>query len=1047
MTRLALLSALALLLPCLCLSAAEPAHREIYYSGENSSYFESEFEWSEAGMDSFSDFLLAYVPEERATEIRIRPLRESNLRYPFSLAFPRGIRACQKIVFRLRNLGEKPLGFHPGWLTSREGVVGTTNYYGWYFHYQPVLPADGQWHEYTFTISPDSQVGNGHDELSPLPLFRPFGRFVFWTDPENQQAGDLIHFQIGEIRGEDEVACQGRVQWEGPLPQDLVAGATLPLPGFQAIFSGRDPLLLATRLTLRREGQDDSCPPVAIPLEDVLRQEGKWSRPAGEVPLTPFLKSGTYRIRLECGEAELDGMEWTAQIQGRSPELPRMSVRPWKGRPTIFRGEEPMTGIMRATYTTEGPKGIRAFSQAGVKIFGFCSTPTEGGYSLETLTEYAPGQYDYAQFDSRMRNTLEVNPDAMVIVRLYLHAPLWWTQRHPEEVAMVAHPFRKETPPAPFVWFQGRPVPSWASRLWRDYTSQGLRRMVQFIRESPYADRVAGFVLASGHTEEWMEWGSFDNRVGDYSRPALKAFREWLARKYGDDAALQAAWGDAQATLENATMPLPWERFEADYPGVRLKGSPGAQRQADYFRYHSETVAGCIEEFCRVVKEACDSRLLVGAFYGYYVELSGSIPLMNSGHLGVGGLLESPWLDFLCSPTGYQMRQTGGAGVSYPLGAADSLQLHNKFWFVENDIRTYDTPNVTLGRPETPEGDVLQQNKEVLHNLLSGMAQWWFDVGHIHFHSPLLMKAIADLAAVAEKITQEHSRESVAQVALVLDEPSLDWVTMSAPPIHGAAMENQRVLAFMGTPYEVYLASDLDRLPSRIKLVILPTCLQESPALRQAIQRLQEEGRNLLFLGTPGVIPAEGEEGSTPTEAARRLTGLPLEYSQVSNLSAKLRFIPQEGWMGREETGEDVAGSFWQSGKTTYLQARLDPGHPGLVRLGSDANGNVIAGAVENPAGGFTAFCSHFTLPHALIAALMRRAGVHRYVESGDQVWASPEVVAVCVREGGEKRIQLPEKASRATDMLNGEVFPVDGEGVFYAPFDPLATRVFLLEQ
>ena len=156
MARLALLSALALLLPCLCLPAAEPAHREIYYSGENSSYFESEFEWSEAGMDSFSDFLLAYVPEERATEIRIRPLRESNLRYPFSLAFPRGIRACQKIVFRLRNLGEKPLGFHPGWLTSREGVVGTTNYYGWYFHYQPVLPADGQWHEYTFTISPDS---------------------------------------------------------------------------------------------------------------------------------------------------------------------------------------------------------------------------------------------------------------------------------------------------------------------------------------------------------------------------------------------------------------------------------------------------------------------------------------------------------------------------------------------------------------------------------------------------------------------------------------------------------------------------------------------------------------------------------------------------------------------------------------------------------------------------------------------------------------------------------------------------------------------------
>ncbi|MGN0867713.1 MAG: beta-galactosidase [Oligosphaeraceae bacterium] len=1036
-----------LLLSCLVFPqvlTADAVHREVYYSGENASYFETDFPWGEENMNVLGDFLMRHVPGENATEIRLRPLRDPSVNYPFSLAFPRGVRACQKIIFRLRNLGDKPLGFHPGWLTSREGVVGTTNYYGWYFHYQPELPPDGEWHEYVFSVAPEAIGGNAPEALSPLPLFRPFGKFVFWMGPVNP--GELIHVQIGEIRGEDEVACQGRVQWEGELPETLVAGEDFVLPGFRAEFQGRAPLLAKARLTLLREGQDPSVPPVPVELEDV-RQEGMvWSRETASLALTPFLREGTYRIRLECGEAELENMEWTARIQGRNPELPRMSVRPWKGRPTIFQGEEPVPGIMRATYTTEGPEGIRVFSQAGVNLFGFCSTPTEGGYGLETLTEYAPGRYDYAQFDSRMRNTLAVNPDAMVIVRLYLHAPLWWTAAHPEEVAMVANPFDKETPPAPFVWHQGRPVPSWASALWRDYTETGLRNMIQFIRESPYADRVAGFVLASGHTEEWMEWGSFDNRVGDYSRPAREAFRRWLTRKYGNDDALRKAWGDPRVTLETAAMPLPWERFAAAYAGVRPLGSPDARRHADYLRYHSENVAECIERFCRVVKEATENRLLVGAFYGYYVELAGSIPLMNSGHLAVGKLMESPWLDFLCSPTGYQLRQVGGAGLSYPLGAADTLQLHNKFWFVENDIRTYDTPNVTLGRPDTPEGDVLQQHKEVLHNLLSGMAQWWFDVGHIQFHSPLLLDAITELTRVSRKITLEYSRESVAQVALVLDEPSLDWVTMSCPPIHNAALMNQKALSTMGTPYEVYLASDLERLPARLRLLILPTSFQEDPRQTEILEKLKAEGRSILFLGTPGIIPCR--EDSTPTEAARRITGLPLEYFRQNAAPAKLHLLARKGWLEREETGSGFPTGTWQDGDGQYIVGRLTKNFPGLIRLGRDAAGNAIAGALENPAGGVTAFCCSFTAPEPLLAALMRRAGIHRYVESGDQVWASPEVLAVCVKDGGEKRISLPDKTlRRATDLMSGEVFPVDEEGVFYVRFAPLATRVFHLER
>ena len=52
--------------------------------------------------------------------------------------------------------------------------------------------------------------------------------------------------------------------------------------------------------------------------------------------------------------------------------------------------------------------------------------------------------------------------------------------------------------------------------------------MMKYLAESPYADHIAGFVLASGTTEEWMEWGFNENLIPDYAPCAEIAFREWL---------------------------------------------------------------------------------------------------------------------------------------------------------------------------------------------------------------------------------------------------------------------------------------------------------------------------------------------------------------------------------------------------------------------------------------------------------------------------------------------------------------------------------------
>ena len=46
--------------------------------------------------------------------------------------------------------------------------------------------------------------------------------------------------------------------------------------------------------------------------------------------------------------------------------------------------------------------------------------------------------------------------------------------------------------------------------------------------DTRYADRVIGYHVASGTTEEWMYWGANEGKYCDYSQPTLEAFRKWL---------------------------------------------------------------------------------------------------------------------------------------------------------------------------------------------------------------------------------------------------------------------------------------------------------------------------------------------------------------------------------------------------------------------------------------------------------------------------------------------------------------------------------------
>ena len=245
---------------------------------------------------------------------------------------------------------------------------------------------------------------------------------------------------------------------------------------------------------------------------------------------------------------------------------------------------------------------------------------------------------------------------------------------------------------------------------------------MEHVAASPYADRVIGYHLASGTTEEWSVGRNEDEWV-DYSPANTRAFRRWLQTKYSTDERLRSAWAEPAVTLTTAAIPTKARRQASQLGWLR---DPAREQAAiNYYLYNSDLVADTIGYFAKAVKDLTQREKIVGVFYGYLLQLCGEQRQQNGGHLALQRVLASPDVDFLCSPTSYAFRQLGGEGTCHAMSLLGSVQLHGKLWFDENDVRTSPSGGAVgeWGRPADIAGDLLQQDKELAWCLTHGTAQ------------------------------------------------------------------------------------------------------------------------------------------------------------------------------------------------------------------------------------------------------------------------------------------------------------------------------------
>jgi hypothetical protein len=359
----------------------------------------------------------------------------------------------------------------------------------------------------------------------------------------------------------------------------------------------------------------------------------------------------------------------------------------------------------------------------------------------------------------------------------------------------------------------------------------------------------------------------------------------------------------------------------------------------------------------------------------------------------------------------------------------DSVKLHGKIWFNEDDVRTSitDGPVGSWGKPETVAEDIIQQEKELAHAITTGSANWWFDVGGIRFDAPELMARIGGLVDTATEAVA-LDRSTVDEMALLVDESSLCYLQTGHSLGTHLLLAQLPALHRIGAPVGHYLIGDAAAVANR-KAFLIPTSFAPTAENRAAVDALKRDGHVLLFVGYPGLYT----DGLPNPAGMEEFTGIALG---VSREPARLQVTVD----AEHALTDGLVGTTYGVGEVAPYCFANDPAATVLGRLPDGR-----AGLVVKDFGDWTAvYSSAPMLPTPLLRAVARAAGVHLYIDTPDVVWAARDLLAVSVKEPGPRTIALPREAT-VRDLYSHETV-AEGESGFTADFGDRTTRLFALQ-
>ena len=644
---------------------------------------------------------------------------------------------------------------------------------------------------------------------------------------------------------------------------------------------------------------------------------------------------------------------------------------------------------------------FRAFWEIGTPFACVGVYATDKGINdFSGMRPYGPGfwtgedEYDFTEVDRVLNLIAPGGEGAFIIPRVYLDCPAWWEDRYPGELC------RDE---------RGCPQrQSFASERWRADARKALCALMDHIGEGPWRERVAGYHIACGSTEEWTYHHYSDQQFRlDFSEPNRQRFIRWLKTRYLSVEALNRAWKTQYADFDGVSFPSLLQRLYSQ--NGLYRDAQAEARVIDFWQYTSWLFADTIEYLCEAVKRHSDGDLLTGAFYGYITLLSKS----EKGHFATRKLLRSPYIDFFASTT-----------FAAP---AASVDLHGKIYFQEGDVRTcltrplretlahMDPCNGYFDKPAWAPRKSMAASLSALkvtaaRTIAANGGVWWFDMFGGWFHAPEMTRLLERFNGWMRARAGDgyHS-----EIAVVIDETGLSYLPRNDSPAALTVTAQREAFLRLGASSDVYEAGDLaeERFPfDRYRLYILLNFIRPDEPVQKAVrEKLCARGNTVLW----GYL-------SDPAE-----TGFETRYDRFGE---KRRGVYNGQCFPEEKVGGPSFANHSLEGAYT------------LACFEGSAEPCVLARAYED----HTRILSLLPcLPAALLREIMLLSGVHSYCPTEDEVFAGGNVVAIRALTAGHKRIVLPERVKSLTDCETGAEMPLYEH--IYADFDMEQdeTRVF----
>jgi hypothetical protein len=380
--------------------------------------------------------------------------------------------------------------------------------------------------------------------------------------------------------------------------------------------------------------------------------------------LPQYLSDGTYDIVVAYGLSCISGNVakasfscCQANISEKFKKPPLADVRMVAGAPQFHLDGKPFFALWGGLLPGMRPDRRVRHSSAPLTVVTVFSRGDNFWNDEWWPSEH---QFNPAVFDRQAERARRENgDDAYFMWDFALYPPQDWIKAHPDDMCMDDKGA---------LITQGRPAFSFASKSALDAMESALIKALRYLESAPYANRIIGYRINSGHFTEWIGWFPKPGRFVDFSPVAKKAFAEYVNKNHPE-------WS-------NTAVPSAEDRISND-PMSRA-------RCAAYHDFYSRQIGNDIIRLMSKAREIVGKGKLLGTYYGYLMTANVRGDGQMRGHYALKHVLNAGVVDFLMSPQNYAERRLGG--ICCDMKPFATLAANCVVPIIENDARTSNGP-------------------------------------------------------------------------------------------------------------------------------------------------------------------------------------------------------------------------------------------------------------------------------------------------------------------------------------------------------------------